>query len=111
MPEKKIGCNRSVCPFTQTEEQYVRTDGQTVYLRDQTTITPSLANLPIRMIPPGNPFTAPLQSSDGITYGGEPVGSLLDNHVTKRQEADILGSGCGPRSWGVDRDWVLINVK
>ena len=53
-------CNGSVCTCTQTEKYYVLTDGQTVYLRDQMTRTPSLANPPIRKTPQGTSFTAPL---------------------------------------------------
>ena len=41
-------CNVSVCPCNWTEEYSVREDGQTVYLRYQTTQTPSLANPLIR---------------------------------------------------------------
>ena len=37
-------CNVSVCPCNWTEEYSVREDGQTVYLRYQTTQTPSLSN-------------------------------------------------------------------
>ena len=54
-------CNGRVCPCIQTEEQYVHTDFQTIYLQDQTTQTPSLANPPVPMTPPGNRFTSPLQ--------------------------------------------------
>ena len=53
-------CNGSVCPCTQTEEWYVCTCGQKVYLRYQTTRTTSLANLLIQTTPPGTPFTASL---------------------------------------------------
>ena len=52
-------CNGSVCPCTQTEETYVCTDSQTVYLRDQMTRTPSLANPPILTTPPGIPASRP----------------------------------------------------
>ena len=52
-------CNGSVCPCTQTEETYVCTDSQTVYLRDQMTRTPSLANLLILTMPPGTPSSQP----------------------------------------------------
>ena len=48
-------CNGSACSFNYTEEQYVCTDGQTVYLRYHTTGTPSLANPPIQMTLPGTP--------------------------------------------------------
>ena len=40
MIKKKRGCNRSVYPCTYTEEYYVWTYGQKVYLRDQTDQTP-----------------------------------------------------------------------
>ena len=53
-------CNGRVCPCTQVEEQYVRIDGYMVYLRDQTTRTPSLANPPIQTTLPDTPFLAPL---------------------------------------------------
>ena len=36
------------------------TDGQTVYLKDENTQTPSLPNIPIQLIPPGTCFTNPL---------------------------------------------------
>ena len=35
-------------------------------------------------------------SSDGITYGKTPVGSLLDIILSKIPYADVGGSGCGP---------------
>ena len=60
MPEKKRECNGSVCPCTPTEEQYVRTDDQTVYLQYQTNRIPSLSNPPIQTTPPGTLFTAAL---------------------------------------------------
>ena len=53
MPDKKMGCNGSIYPRTQTEEQYVHTYGQTVYLQYQTTRTTSLANPSIQTMPPG----------------------------------------------------------
>ena len=56
MLEKKRVCNMSVFAHTQTWEKYVHTDGQTVYLWDQTTRTPSLANLLIQTTPPGTLF-------------------------------------------------------
>ena len=64
------GCNGSLCPCIHTEELYVRTDNQTVYIQDQTTRTPSLANPPIRTTPPGTPFTDPLH---GILPGYGPT--------------------------------------
>ena len=33
---------------------------------------------------------------DGITYEKKPVGLLLDNPVNKSQDAERVGSGCGP---------------
>ena len=64
-------CNRSIYPCTQTEEYYVRAEGQTIYLQDQTTRTPSLAKPPIQLTPPGTPpFTAPLH---GILPGHGPT--------------------------------------
>ena len=56
MPEKKGGVvGASVHAHRQL------TDGQTVYLPDQTTQKPSLDNPPLQPKPPGNPcFTAPL---------------------------------------------------
>ena len=62
IPEKKSRHNRIVCPCTQTEESYVHIYGQTVYLRDQTTQTPSLDNLPLIMTPPGTPLHGPVTS-------------------------------------------------
>ena len=49
-------CNGSVCTCTQTEEYYVSTDFQTVYLREQTAQTPSLTNLPVLTTPIGDPL-------------------------------------------------------
>ena len=53
-------CNRSIYICTQTEEYYVCRNVKTVYLREQTTRTPSLANLPIQTTPPGTWYKAPL---------------------------------------------------
>ena len=61
IPENKRGCNRIICPCTQIEEYYVSTEGRTVYLQDQKTITPSLPNPLIWTTPPGTLFTDPLQ--------------------------------------------------
>ena len=55
MIDNKRGCNGSVCPCSQTENWYICTYGQTVYIRDQTTITPSLKNPPIPTTPPRTP--------------------------------------------------------
>ena len=66
MTEKKRGCTGSFCPCTHTDKYYVRTDGQTVYLRDQKTRTPLLANPPIQTTPPGNLFNALLHRLDPL---------------------------------------------
>ena len=66
MLDKKRRCDKSVCTCAQIEEKYVRTDNQTVYLQDQTTRTPSLANPPIQTTLTGTPFTSPLQPEYGI---------------------------------------------
>ena len=63
MTENKIRCNKRVYPSIHTEEYYVLTDSHKVCLRDQMTRTPSLANLPIRITPPGTPSTTPLNHS------------------------------------------------
>ena len=62
--------NGSVCPCNQTEKQYIRTDGQTVYLRDHMTRTPSIANSPIQKTPAGTPSLFPLH---GILPGNGPT--------------------------------------
>ena len=59
-------CNGSVYTCTHTEEYYLRTDGQTVYLGDQMTIKLSLANPLIRMMPLGTLFT-------DLLYGILPI--------------------------------------
>ena len=53
-------CNGIVFPCTHTEEYYVCTYCQMVYLRDQMTRTPSLSNPPIGTTPPGTPKKEPL---------------------------------------------------
>ena len=60
---EKLGVyNRRVWTCTQIYKQYVLTDGQKVYLWDQTTGTPSLANPPIGVTPPGTPLLGPVTS-------------------------------------------------
>ena len=59
--EKKRGCNWSVCTCTQSEEYYVCTNGQKVYLWDQTTRKPSLANPLVLKTLPGTRFISLLQ--------------------------------------------------
>ena len=60
MPENKIGCNGRFFLCTKIGEFYIHTDIYMVYLRDQTTRTPSLANTPIQTTSPGTLFTSPL---------------------------------------------------
>ena len=62
------GCNRSVFPCTYTEEWYVSTYSQSVYLRYQTTITPSLANPPIIETSPGTPLHGPVAWNTARTW-------------------------------------------
>ena len=59
--ENKRGCNKSIFPCTQTEEYYVRTDVQMVYLQDHTTRITSFVNLPIQQRPQG-PHSRPRYS-------------------------------------------------
>ena len=47
-------------------------------------------------------------SGDDINYEKKPVGSLLDNPLTKRQDADTVGSRCDPWIWEVSGEWVLM---
>ena len=67
MPEKKRGCNGSICSCTHTEEYYVSTYSKTVYIRYQTTKTLSLSNPPIQTTPPRNPSLDPLQTRNKDT--------------------------------------------
>ena len=55
-----MGCSEILFPCTQTEEYSVWIYGQTVYLQDQMTQTPSLANPPLRTIPPREPLPGPV---------------------------------------------------
>ena len=70
--DKKRGYNRSVYTCTQTEEKYVRTDGETVYLWDQRTINTSLVNTPIQRRPQG-----PALQSCYIVQGEENLWGML----------------------------------
>ena len=51
-------CDGSVCLCNQTKEHYVRTDGQKVYLQDQTSRTPPIVNKTLQTTPPGTPPTS-----------------------------------------------------
>ena len=35
-------------------------------------------------------------SFNGTTYGKKPVGSLLENILERRTDAEMVGSGCSP---------------
>ena len=59
MLENKNRCNRSVCPWNQTEEQSAWTGGQMVYLWNHMNQTTSLADLPLQAMPPGTPTLWP----------------------------------------------------
>ena len=46
-PSSNASCDWSVCPCTQTEEYYICTDVQTVYLQNWMAQTQSISNIPL----------------------------------------------------------------
>ena len=64
MLDKRMGFNERVCPCTQTEEYYVCTDGQMVYLRDQMAQKPSIANPLVPTMPPRDLLLVPCYNKD-----------------------------------------------
>ena len=61
-----------------------------VYIRDQTSQTPSLTNPPVQMTPPGNRFTAPLQVHDWAVHGGFRKGIIIQIILTP---TEVLPNG------------------
>ena len=59
-PISNASCDWSVCQCTQTEEYYICTDVQRVYLQQQMAQTHSLSNIPLQTMTPGNLYMDPL---------------------------------------------------
>ena len=57
---KNYLCNGSVSPCTHTEEYYIRTDSQTVYIQYQMSQTTSLVNPKLQKTPPRDLLHVPI---------------------------------------------------